>query len=89
MLVSNAHASTIDWTLKNVTFNDGGVLTGTFSTDSASGDLLSYNLSTTAGSILGGFNFNVSDSHILGNNFINPNSFAVGNNPANNPLFKS
>ena len=64
MLASTAHASTIDWTLENVTFGDGGNLTGTFSTDSTKGYLLSWDLTSTAGSLDSGFNYNAGDSYI-------------------------
>lgn len=80
MLGSTAHASTIQWTLENGTFSDGGTLSGTFGTDSATGNLLSYDLTSTAGSIFGGFNYNSSDSYIYGNNPFSPNSFLIANN---------
>jgi hypothetical protein len=49
-----AQASVIDWTLQNVVFSDGGSASGTFSTDSATGDVLNFDITTTSGSKLGG-----------------------------------
>jgi hypothetical protein len=85
MLASTAQANTIQWTLGGVTFIDGGALTGTFSTDSGTGDLLSYNLTSTklVGGNYGGFHYNVSDSRLFSNNYYSGNSFliAAGNYP--------
>lgn len=50
----SARASVIDWALQGVTFTDGGTATGTFSTDSISGDVLTFDITTTAGTKLGG-----------------------------------
>jgi hypothetical protein len=46
-----AHAGLIDWTLDGVTFNDGGVATGSFITDSSSGRVQSWDIVTTGGSL--------------------------------------
>lgn len=35
-----AKATVIDWTLQDVTFNDGGTASGSFATDSATGSIL-------------------------------------------------
>jgi hypothetical protein len=48
-------ASVINRTLEGVTFDDDGTASGTFSTDSSTGRLVSYGITTTAGSTpLGG-----------------------------------
>lgn len=41
-----AQADSITWTLQDVTFSDGGTASGTFTTDSTSGDLLSWDITT-------------------------------------------
>jgi hypothetical protein len=71
MLTPNAYADSTQWIFNNVVFNDGGTLIGEFTTDSVTGNLLSYNLTTTAGSLLEGNNYNASDSFILGNAYGN------------------
>lgn len=80
LFFSSANAATIQWSLSGVTFDDGGTASGTFSTDSVSGNLLSYNLTTSAGSTLPGFNYNASNSSIYGNNVFSVNSFLLTNN---------
>ena len=44
--VSTAHATSITWTLNNVVFSDAGTASGTFSIDSVTGDLLTYDITT-------------------------------------------
>jgi PEP-CTERM motif len=78
-----ASAATILWTLRNVTFNDGGQASGTFSTDSNTGLATAFNISTTAGSILNSaFNYTASNSQIFFiQNAFSPQSFIVVTNP--------
>jgi hypothetical protein len=49
----HATAGTIDWTLQNVTFTDGGTATGSFSTDSTTGLLTALDITTSVDSTLG------------------------------------
>lgn len=72
-----AKAVTLIWTLSGVKFDDGGTASGTFATDSTTGDLLTYNIDTTAGSTLGAFHYDPSTSLIFGNNVFTSNSFVV------------
>ncbi len=51
---ARAEAGIIDFTLQNVTFDDGGAASGTFITNSATGKVQSVDIVTTAGSRLGG-----------------------------------
>jgi hypothetical protein len=51
---SRAEAGVIDFTLQNVTFDDGGTASGTFVADSATGVVRSIDIVTTAGSRMGG-----------------------------------
>lgn len=64
LLEASANASPINWVLQGVTFDDGGTLSGTFSTDSVSGSLLSFDLTTTAGSVFSGFHYDISNSSL-------------------------
>jgi hypothetical protein len=50
-LAPAAHAGLVDWTLDGVTFSDGGVATGTFTTDDTSGRIQSWDILTTGGSL--------------------------------------
>ena len=70
-----ANAVTINWTLSGVTFDDGGTASGTFSTDSTNGNLLTYNITTTLGSTLGGAVYDSTTSFIFCNNCDTANSF--------------
>lgn len=72
-----AKAVTLAWTLSGVTFDDGGMATGTFTTDSTNGHLLSYNLFTTAGSTLSAFHYDATTSFKLADNHFGPNSFLI------------
>jgi hypothetical protein len=46
-----ANAAIINWTLANVTFDDGGEMFGTFSTNSTNGDVTAFDVFTTPGTI--------------------------------------
>jgi hypothetical protein len=46
-------ASIIDWTLQNVVFDDGTAATGIFSTDSSTGHLASFDITTMPGKLPG------------------------------------
>jgi hypothetical protein len=72
-----ATASTIDWTLQGVTFDDTGTASGTFSTNSANGNLIAFNITTTAGTSSLGFVYNSTTSYIVGNNYWTPISFVI------------
>jgi hypothetical protein len=69
--------TTLAWTLSGVTFDDGGTATGTFTTDSTNGNLVSYDLFTTAGLSLGAFHYDATTSEKNGDNFFTPNSFLI------------
>src|ERR1700759_1753847 len=75
-----AHASTIDWMLSGVTFDDGGTASGTFSTDSTSGDVIAFDIVTTPGTTLGGATYDSTAFNIYSSNGIySPHSFIVTN----------
>ena len=78
-LTAPATAASINWTLQEVVFNDGGSAFGTFLTDSTSGVLTSYDITTTEGSTLGGFHYDGIGDQFLGMNYfgVNPNSFIL------------
>lgn len=70
-------ASVIDWTLEGVTFDDGGTASGTFSIDSSTGHLVSYDITTTAGSTLGRTVYDPSTAPFVGYGNYGPNSFLL------------
>jgi hypothetical protein len=51
----------VDWTLSG-NFTDGGTLSGTFTLDATTGVITAVNITTTAGSVLGGFNYTTSNT---------------------------
>ncbi|MDR3536829.1 MAG: PEP-CTERM sorting domain-containing protein [Acetobacteraceae bacterium] len=73
-----AEATVIDWTLQSVAFNDGGSASGTFSTDSATGNVISFDITTTSGTKLGGAVYDSTVDQVY-NNFWQPNSFLIRN----------
>jgi hypothetical protein len=76
-LSAPVQASVIDWTLEGVTFDDGGTASGTFSIDTSTGDLVSYDITTTAGSTLGGMVYDPSTAPSVGYGNYGQNSFLV------------
>ncbi|KRQ94726.1 hypothetical protein CQ12_04130 [Bradyrhizobium jicamae] len=68
-------ASTIFWTLSDVTFEGGGSANGTFATDSATGAVTSFSITTTFGA-LAGATYD-SDTYSAYDNFFSPDSFAI------------
>ena len=46
---SQAHAATIQWTINNGVFDDGGTVNGSFLWDTDTNDLVSWNLSVSGG----------------------------------------
>lgn len=67
-----ALADDVTWTLNNVTFNDGGTASGTFTYDADTQTVDNWNLTTTSGSILGGSNYDPGDSSYFIQNLGNP-----------------
>ena len=82
-----SYASTILWTLSGVTFDDGGSASGTFETDSATGGVTSFNITTALGNTLTGATYDATTSYLYGNNFFSPNSFVVATNVSASPFF--
>lgn len=76
ILSTSAMASTIQWTLNNVQFNDGGSLVGTFTTESSNGAISNFNLTSSDGSTLRGFNYNGANSLSFFGSYY-PNSYGV------------
>jgi len=74
-----AHATIVNWTLEDVVFSDGGVATGSFTTDSITGELLSYAITTSAGSAMAGYVYDGIDDAFYCNNCFAANSFIVVN----------
>lgn len=79
-LASAANAASIHWNLVDIAFDDGGTAGGTFETDSATGFLLSYDITTTAGSILGGYHYYDEGIGQFGTSYnSNPSGFLMSN----------
>jgi hypothetical protein len=77
-----ASAASLLWTLSGVTFDDGGTASGTFTTDTGTGLVTGFNfIATTAGSTLGAFTYDNSNSYLYANNFFTANSFILAENP--------
>ncbi len=76
-LSAPVQASVIDWTLEGVTFDDGGTASGMFSIDSSTGQLVSYDITTTLGSTLGGTVYDPSTAPFVGYGVYGPNSFLL------------
>lgn len=70
---AQAHAATVDWTLSDVTFNDGTTLEGTFESDSLTGLVTGFDLTTHDGT-LPGLHYD-SASDVLQNNHFATDSF--------------
>src|SRR5579871_3313952 len=60
---SLAHASTQTWTFSSVAFDDGTILSGSFSYDAAVDNVLSYSISVQSGS-LPAFTYDMTDSGV-------------------------
>jgi len=60
----NASAAPITWQLEGVTFDDGGLATGTFTTDS--GVLTSWDILTSGGKVLPALTYDTLDSDAYG-----------------------
>lgn len=89
MSASVANASPLTWTLQGAIFTDGASASGTLVTDSITGDLLGFNVTTSAGD-LPGFVFDSTSSTLYGRNVwgSNPNSYVVTrNSPFATPYF--
>jgi hypothetical protein len=75
---SSANATQLQWSLYDVTFSDGGIASGTFSTDSITGSLVSYDITTTSGtSVVSAFQWDGVGDFKYGDNFYGPYSFLL------------
>jgi hypothetical protein len=74
---ASAHAANINWTLHDVVFDDGGVATGTFSTDSTTGDVTAFDVVTTTGTTMSAFTYDSGTSFLYANNYWAPFSFIL------------
>jgi hypothetical protein len=82
----SAQAADIDWTLSGVTFNDGGVESGTFITNSL-GLIQSWNITTTLGTSLPGTTY-VGTNPGPDYSLANPNTFIVANTTTSIDLYR-
>ena len=78
LVATGASAVPITWTLQGVTFQDGGSAAGSFVIDSDDGNMLSWNITTTAGTSLPGFTFDNTSSTLFARDFYTtPNSYLI------------
>jgi hypothetical protein len=63
VMVAPANAATINWTLDFVRFTDGATASGTFSTDSVTGAVTAFDITTTPGQFIStGFEYDAATS---------------------------
>lgn len=75
-----AVATPLTWTLQGVAFEDGATASGSLVVESTSGDLLSWDITTTPG-LLAGFHYDPSTSSLFARDFFgNPNTYTIVNN---------
>ena len=75
----NANAGVIDYRLRNVTFDDGGTASGTFTVDSTTGSIGTATFTTTAGAALPGYSYSWPNPNF---SLAQPGPFALSLNPA-------
>ena len=74
ILGGTARADLIDWTLNGVTFDDGGTASGTFRVNTVIRQVISWDITTTTGSVVSGHHFS---SALPNQNFSNYTSNAI------------
>jgi hypothetical protein len=74
-----ATASILNWELENVVFDDGGQMSGTFSVNTTTGDVTTFDIVTTTSSILTGFDYDEATGFV-GGDLLSGNSFIVQDN---------
>ena len=74
-----ATASILNWELENVVFDDGGQMSGTFSVNTTTGEVTAFDIVTTTGSILTGFDYDEATGFV-GGDLLSGNSFIVQDN---------
>lgn len=79
LLAAPAQASILHWTLNGVEFSDGATAIGTFTTDSVTGHLLSYNITTSTTGNMAGYAYDGIDDAFYCDNCFAANSFIVVN----------
>jgi hypothetical protein len=65
LTASVASAVPLTWTLQGVAFTDGATASGSFVIDSDTGDMLSWDITTTAGPNLTGFIYDTTSSELF------------------------
>lgn len=86
LTASVAGATPLTWTLQGVTYEDGATASGSFIIESTSGDILSWDITTTPG-LLDGFHYDVGNSSLFARDFFGfPNSYIIArDNPFAEP----
>ena len=77
----STNAVPIVWTVSGL-FDDGGTLSGSFTVETDTSSMVSWNLVTSSGSTLPGFAYDMSNSSLFGFNVFgaNANSFVITRN---------
>lgn len=90
LTASAAFAVPLTWTIQGAQFDDGASASGTLVVDSATGNLLDWDLTTTPGSALAGFTFNTANSSLFGQDIWGyPNGYTITRTaPFANPYFQ-
>ncbi|SHH66271.1 PEP-CTERM sorting domain-containing protein [Massilia sp. CF038] len=83
LTASVASATPLTWTFQGVTFDDDASLSGYLEVESTTGDLLSWNLTTSAG-VLAGFTYDSSTSTLYARDLYAPNGYLITSNDVNN-----
>lgn len=77
LTASAAGATPLTWTLQGVTYEDGATASGAFVIESTTGDILSWDITTTPG-LLEGFHYDLSSSSLFARDFFGaPNSYTI------------
>lgn len=62
LMTLNAQSATVRWTISNVSFQDGGIASGSFLIDNSDGSLLSWDIQATAGQLASSHHYEVTNS---------------------------
>jgi len=77
LTASIAGATPLTWTLQGVTYEDGATASGSFIIESTTGDILSWDITTTPG-LLDGFHYDLANSSLFARDFFGfPNSYII------------
>jgi hypothetical protein len=79
LTASVASASPLTWTLDGVTYEDGATASGYFVIETTTGDMLSWDITTAAGT-LGAYHYDSASSSLFGRDMFSANSYVIASN---------